>query len=340
MSHDEKPGHAIVVGAGPAGLFTVFSLGMRRIRAVVIDTLPEPGGQVQALYPEKPIYDVPAYPKILGRELVERLMEQAAPFEPAYHMSEHAKTLTRTETGWRIDTVGGNSFEAPAIIIASGVGAFTPKRPPLEGLEAYEDKTVHYMVKHAQDFYGKRVAIAGGGDSAVDWAILLAEHADKLWLIHRRNEFKAAGDSVDKLRALAAEGRIELIAPGQLAELHGDDGNLSAVTVDDLAGNKTRLAAERLLCFFGLQAHPGPLASWGLAMEGGKVLIDPADMSTNLPGIFAAGDIATHPGKLKLILAGFAEAALAARSAHAFVYPGAALHEVHSSSMGLPVKKA
>ncbi|CAA6605247.1 Ferredoxin--NADP reductase [Rhodospirillaceae bacterium LM-1] len=328
----------IVIGAGPVGLFTAFALGMARMKALLVDALPAPGGQCAALYPEKPIYDIPAQPMILGAELIERLVSQAEPFDPAYHMNQRAQQLLACEGGWRLETEGGLVLTAPAVIIASGAGAFGPKRPPLEGLEQFEGISVHYMVKRAADLAGKRIAIAGGGDSAVDWAILLAKTAAKVWLIHRRPQFRAAGSSIDTLMALVAEGKIELVAPGQLAELKGESGRLSEVVIDDLAGGRKSLDADTLLCFFGLLGDPGAVASWGLEMQNGRIKTDPATMATSLPGVFAVGDIATYPGKLKLILTGFAEAALAARSAYGHVFPGQSLHEVHSTSLGLPGK--
>lgn len=321
------------------GLFQAFALGLARMKALVIDALPEPGGQCAALYPEKPIYDIPAQPEILGAELIERLIEQARPFDPQYRLNERATKLSPlAEGGWRVETHIGQVYQASAVIVASGAGAFGPKRPPLDGLERFENVSVHYLVRRADDFKGKRVAIAGGGDSALDWAILLAEKAQKVWLIHRRPQFRAAGASVDKLMALVEAGRIELVAPGQLAGLEGENGLLQTVVIDDLAGGQRKLDAEKLLCFFGILGQPGPLAEWGLDIERGKIKTDPASMATNLPGIFAVGDIATYPGKLKLILSGFAEAAQAARAAYSFVYPGESLHEVHSTNLGLPGK--
>ncbi len=328
---------AIVIGAGPVGLFCVFTLGMANIPCHVVDALPEVGGQCAALYPEKPIYDIPAQPFILGAELVERLAEQARPFEPVYHLSQQANRLTRQDDGfWRVETSQGLSLEAPAVIVATGAGAFGPKRPPLEGLEGYEGHSVHYLVKRAADFKGLRVAIAGGGDSAVDWAILLAGVAAKVWLIHRRPQFRAHEGSVGKLMALVAEGKIELAAPGQLAGLEGDGRRLSGVIVDDLAGCQRKLEAERLLCFFGLLGDQTALEGFGLGMQEGRIPVDPATMATHLPGVFAVGDIASYPGKLKLFLTGFAEAALAAHAAFGFVHPGQSLHEVHSTTRGVP----
>lgn len=330
---------AVVIGAGPVGLFSVFTLGMAGVPALVIDALPDVGGQCAALYPEKPIYDIPAHPSLLGAELVECLSEQIKPFKPVFHLHQRVLRLGRAEDGWLVETDKGQSFRTKAVIIASGAGAFGPKRPPLEGLERFEGTSVHYMVKRAADLRGKRVAIAGGGDSAVDWAILLAETAAKLWLIHRRQQFRASGDSVEKLMSLVGAGRIELVAPGQLAALEGEDGRLSSVVVDDLAGNRRALDADTLLCFFGLLGDPGPLADWGLLLEEGRIKVDPASMASNLPGVFAIGDAALYPGKLKLILTGFAEAALAARSAFACLHPGQSLHEVHSTSLGVPGRR-
>ncbi|MBF0166367.1 MAG: NAD(P)/FAD-dependent oxidoreductase [Alphaproteobacteria bacterium] len=328
---------AVVIGAGPVGLFGVFALGMANIPCQVIDALPAPGGQCAALYPEKPIYDIPAQPFILGAELIERLTEQARPFNPIYHLNQQANLLTRLADGfWRVETKQGLVLEAPVVFIATGAGAFGPKRPPLDGLEGYEGTSVHYFVRRALDFKDRRVAIAGGGDSAVDWAILLSELADKVWLIHRRPQFRAQPGSLEKLMALVQAGKIDLVAPGQLSALKGDGKRLSAVLVDDLAGNLRELDADALLCFFGLLGDQSAMSGFGLDLEGGRLAVDPATMSTKLPGVFAIGDIATYPGKLKLILSGFAEAAQAAHAAFPFVHAGQVLHEVHSTTRGVP----
>ncbi|HET8727210.1 MAG TPA: NAD(P)/FAD-dependent oxidoreductase [Alphaproteobacteria bacterium] len=326
-----------IIGAGPVGLFAVFECGMLRMKAHVIDALDVPGGQCAALYPEKPIYDIPGYPEIDAAALIERLTEQARPFDPVYHLGQRVETLTPVEDGrWLLETSAGTKIDARAIIIAAGVGAFGPNRPPLPGIEAFEGRSVFYLVARKEDFRGKRVVIAGGGDSALDWSIVLADIADRVIVIHRRPKFRGAPDSVAKLHALADAGRIEIVTPYQLARLEGMDGKLDAVIVADLDGNEKRLEADILLPFFGLSMNLGPIAQWGLNLERNHIAIDHATGATNVPGIFAVGDIATYPHKLKLILTGFAEAASAAHAIHPLVFPGEVLHFEYSTTKGVP----
>ena len=328
---------AVIVGAGPVGLFAVFECGMLDIRCHVVDALAEVGGQCSALYPEKPIYDIPGYPTIMAGDLVDRLVEQAAPFEPVYHLGQQVTTLeTGTDGAWRVGTSAGMVIEATAVIIAAGVGAFGPNRPPLPGIEAYEGSAVHYLVRRREDFRGKRVVIAGGGDSAVDWAISLAEVAAHVAVVHRRDRFRAAPESVNRMQALAADGRLEMVIPYQLAGLEGDGAVLEAVIVGDLDGNQRRLDADVLLPFFGLAQDLGPIADWGLALDRNQLAVDPATCATTCDGIMAIGDVVTYPGKLKLILSGFAEAAIAAHALHPLVHPGEALHFEYSTTKGIP----
>src|SRR5215472_3335990 len=270
-----------IVGAGPVGLFAVFECGMLKMRCHVFDALDMPGGQCTALYPEKPIYDVPGYPKIEALALVERLAEQAAPFHPVYHLGAPVTGLARVDGGFRLTTAAGISVAARAVIVAAGVGAFGPNRPPLPGIEAYEGKSVFYLVKRREDFRGKRVVIAGGGDSAVDWALSLAEVTAQVLVVHRRPKFRAAPESAARMERLVAEGRIELVIPYQLAALEGADGRLDAVVVADLEGRTRRLPADVLLPFFGLSMSLGPIAEWGLDLERGHVAVDPASAATS-----------------------------------------------------------
>ena len=325
-----------IVGAGPVGLFAVFECGMLQMRCHVIDALAVAGGQCAALYPEKPIYDIPGYPRIDAAELIDRLAEQAAPFAPVYHLGHSVTGLVATEDGFVLQTGGGLQLSARAVIIAAGAGAFGPNRPPLAGIEAYEGKSVFYYVRRREEFRGRRVVIAGGGDSAVDWALALAEIAERVMVVHRRAKFRAAPESAARLQHLADTGQIDLVIPYQLHALDGDGDALRAVIVADLDGNKRRLEADRLLPFFGLATDLGPLAEWGLDLSHHHITVDPASCATSRPGIFAIGDIATYPGKLKLILSGFAEAALAAHAIYPLVHPGEALHFEYSTTKGVP----
>ncbi|MBB4284993.1 NAD(P)/FAD-dependent oxidoreductase [Roseospira goensis] len=329
---------AVVIGAGPVGLFAIFQLGMARLRCHVVDVLDTPGGQCTALYPEKPIYDIPAYPKVLAGDLVDHLLEQAKPFTPHFHLGQQVERLERTDgdDAWRLTTSAGTVLEAPAVMIAAGAGAFGPNRPPLPGIEAYEGTGVFYFVAKREDFRDRRVVIAGGGDSAVDWALSLSEVAARVMVVHRRAKFRAAPDSVARLHALAESGAIDLVTPYQLKGLEGDGPHLSGVVVADLDGNTRTLEADCLLPFFGLATNLGPIATWGLALERHQITADPATCQTSAPGVFAIGDIASYPGKLKLILTGFSEAAMAAHAAYGVVHPGEALHFEHSTTTGVP----
>lgn len=327
-----------IVGAGPVGLFAAFQFGMLGMKAHLVDTLEAVGGQCSALYPEKPIYDIPGYPRIDAADLVAKLAEQAAAVKPVYHLGQQAVSLARAGAAgnWRLETGTGTVIEARVVVIAAGAGAFGPNRPPLAGIEDYEGTGIHYMVLRRQDFAGKRVVVAGGGDSAVDWAISLAEIARSVAIVHRRGKFRAAPESVSRLQALAEAGRVELVTPYQLAGLDGDGRTLEAVIVADLDGNTRRLEADVLLPFYGLAMSLGPVADWGLDIDQHHIRVDPATCMTNLDGVFAVGDIATYPGKLKLILSGFAEAAAAAHAAFPLVRAGQQLHFEYSTTKGPP----
>ena len=324
-----------IIGAGPAGLFAVFECGMLKMRCVLIDSLEATGGQCGALYPEKPIYDVPAYPSILAGELIERLEAQAAPFAPIKLLAQRVETLRRDGEAFVLSTSAGNQIHARAVLIAAGAGAFGPNRPPLEGLATYEATgAVRYMVARREEFRGKRVVIAGGGDSAVDWALSLKDLA-QVTMVHRRPKFRAAPESAAQLEAAAAAGQIAMAVPYQLHGLEGADGRLSAVVLATLKGEEKRIEADHLLAFFGLSMELGPIADWGLGLERHHIAINPATCETNIPGIHAIGDITTYPGKLKLILQGFSEAAMAAHAIHPRVFPGEALHFEYSTSKGV-----
>ncbi|MCC7425421.1 MAG: NAD(P)/FAD-dependent oxidoreductase [Alphaproteobacteria bacterium] len=328
-----------IIGAGPVGLFTVFEAGMLKMRTVVIDTLEATGGQCIALYPEKPIYDIPGHPSILAQELIDKLEAQAAPFHPQFLLGQRVEGLERlAEGGFRLSTSAGRQVLAKAVVIAAGCGAFGPNRPPIEGLSHYEDRSVFYLVKRREDFRGKRVVIAGGGDSAVDWALSLREVAARVFVVHRRAKFRAAPESADRLEKLAAAGEIEMVVPYQLHGLEGDaqSGRISAVIVATLKGETKRIEADALLPFFGLAMTLGPIADWGLNLDRNLIAVNPATCETSQPGIFAVGDIAHYPGKLKLILQGFSEAAMAAHAIHPLVFPGQALHFEYSTTKGVP----
>ena len=325
----------VIIGAGPVGLFAVFEAGMLRMRCHVIDALDVIGGQCAALYPEKPIYDIPGYPRIDAMALVDKLIEQAAPFEPVYHLGQQVVALTETDAGWRVRTSSGDEIEARAVIVAAGCGAFGPNRPHLDGIEQYEGSAVFYMVSSREDFRDKRVVIAGGGDSAVDWAVSLAEVAARVSVVHRRAKFRAASDMAERLAKLAEDGVVDRVVPYQLDRLEGSDSRLEAVVVRNLDGAERRLEADALLCFFGLAMTLGPIADWGLALDHNHITIEAATAQTNRAGIFAIGDIARYPGKLKLILSGFSEAALAAHAIHPLVFPGEALHFEYSTNSGI-----
>src|SRR5437763_6703664 len=325
-----------IVGAGPVGLFAVFECGMLEMRCELFDAVPAPGGQCAALYPEKPIYDVPGDARIDAAELVERLSEQAAPFAPVYHLGQPVTRLAAVEGGFLIENAAGISRLARAVIVAAGAGAFGPNRPPLAGIEAFEAHSVFYLVRRREDFRDRRIVIAGGGDSAVDWALSLAEVAESVAVVHRRARFRAAPQSAAQLQQLADQGRIDLVIPYQLHALEGAAGQLSAVIAADLGGQTRRIEADCLLPFFGLATDLGALAAWGLDLDHNHIRVDPATCATSRAGIFAIGDIAAYPGKLKLILSGFAEAALAAHAIHPLVYPDKELHFEYSTTKGIP----
>ncbi|KAI96053.1 ferredoxin-NADP reductase [Rhodomicrobium udaipurense JA643] len=315
---------ALIIGAGPVGLFAVFELGLVDIKAHVIDILDKPGGQCAELYPEKPIYDIPAHPTITGQALTDRLLEQARPFEPTFHFGQRVESLKKVDGGFEVETDLGTRFRAKVVVVAAGGGSFTPKRPPLAGIEGFEGASVFYAVRKIDAFRDKAVLIVGGGDSALDWTLNLQPIAKSVTLIHRRDEFRAAPDSVNKLRELLSDGSVRFIQ-GQLTKLNGDSGALRSVTIRGPVGGldlEYEVEAERLLPFFGLTMKLGPIANWGLNLNENQIAVDTARFETSEPGIFAIGDINTYPGKLKLILSGFHEAALMAQAAQKIVYPG------------------
>jgi thioredoxin reductase (NADPH) len=336
MSQEPHITDLVIIGAGPVGLFAVFEAGMLKMRCHVVDALDMAGGQCSALYPEKPIYDIPGHPAIDALDLVKKLEAQAAPFTPVYHLGERVEKISRANAGFEVVTSKGTQITCKAVLIAAGCGAFGPNRPPLEGLEAYEGKSVFYMVARREDFRGKSIVIAGGGDSAVDWALSLAELAKKIYVVHRRPKFRCSPESHARLETLAKEGKVELVIPYQLDSLKGANGQLTHVGVKTLDGQERQLEAEVLLPFFGLAMELGPIANWGLGLYENHITVDASTMATDQPGIFAIGDIITYPGKLKLILCGFAEAAMACHAIHPLVHPGEALHFEYSTTKGVP----
>ena len=324
-----------IVGAGPVGIFAAFECGMLRLRSVLIDALGEVGGQLTALYPEKPIYDIPGHPAIAAGKLISDLEEQIIPFAVPRLLGRRVTSLTGEAGHFRLGTDVGDEIHARAIVVAAGAGAFGPNRPPLEGLTAFEATgAVQYYVRRREDFRGKRVVIAGGGDSAVDWALSLRGIAGHVAVVHRRAKFRAAPETAAQLDEAARVGEVEMVIPYQLHALHGEGGKLAAVEVADLGGATRMLQADILLPFFGLSTDLGPLADWGLGIDQHRVTIDPATCETNLPGVFAIGDVAQYPGKLKLILQGFSEAAMAAHALFSVVRPDQTVHFEHSTTRG------
>jgi len=315
----------LIIGAGPVGLFAVFELGLLDVRAHLVDILGKPGGQCAELYPEKPIYDIPGYPVITGQELTDNLLKQIEPFQPTFHYGEMIEAVTPVGTPeaplFHVRTDGGTLFHAKTVMIAAGGGSFQPKKPPIENIDAYEGTSVYYAVRKMETFKGRNVLIVGGGDSAVDWALSLQKVAKRVTILHRRDDFRAAPHSVEQMRALAAAGELD-IRIGQVSELKGTAPTLSSVIFKDTAGATHEIVADAMLPFFGLTMKLGPIADWGLNLNENLIAVDTEKFETNVPGIFAVGDINTYPGKLKLILSGFHEATLAAQKINRMVNPG------------------
>lgn len=332
MTEAEHHTDAIIIGAGPVGLFAVFELGLLNLKAHLVDILDRPGGQCAELYPEKPIYDIPAWPIISGQGLTDRLMEQIKPFEPTFHFSQMVESLSKSEDGrWHVMTDIGTRITAPVVVIAAGGGSFVPKRPPLKGIEAYENTSVFYAVRKMQQFEGKRLVIVGGGDSALDWTLNLQPIAKSVTLIHRRDDFRAAPDSVHKMKTLVADEKMRLML-GQITELHGDAPNLQAVSLKDDKSGITRIECDMLLPFFGLTMKLGPVATFGINLHENLIPVDTEKFETSEKGVFAIGDINTYPGKLKLILSGFHEAALMSQAAFRYCRPNDKLRFQYTTS--------
>ena len=330
----------LIIGAGPVGLFGVFELGLLDIKCHLVDILDKVGGQCAELYPEKPIYDIPGIPYVTGQGLTDALMEQIKPFGATFHLQEMVEKIEKIgDPLFRVTTDQGKVFECKVVVIGAGGGSFQPKRPPIPGIEAYEENSVFYAVRKMEQFRGKRILIVGGGDSALDWTLNLAPVASHLTLLHRRDQFRAAPDSVNKMMALVGEGKIDFVL-GQVAALEGEGGRISKAVVKTNDGSDFHIACDALLPFFGLTMKLGPVANWGIEMKDGELIpVETASFETNVPGVFAIGDINWYPGKLKLILSGFHEAALMAQKAHRYVFPDKRLVFQYTTSSSSLQKK-
>lgn len=313
----------IIIGAGPVGLFTVFEAGLLKLRCHLIDSLPQSGGQCSEIYPKKPIYDIPGFPSILAGDLIDNLMEQAAPFNPGFTYGEAAVSIDKVaDDKFIVTTVKGTKHEAPIVMIAGGLGVFEPRKPPIEGLDDYEDKGVEYIIKDPTIYQDKRVVISGGGDSALDWAIYLADNkiASEISLVHRRNSFRGHLDSVQKIMDLADDGKVNLITDAEVVGI-GGEGKVDHVVIKHKTEGEIKKETDHLIPLFGLKPSLGPIADWGLEIEKNAIKVDTLDYSTNIPGIYAIGDVNTYTNKLKLILCGFHEGTLAVQSAFARIHP-------------------
>jgi thioredoxin reductase (NADPH) len=330
----------VIIGAGPIGLFAVFELGLLDMKAHLIDILDKIGGQCAELYPEKPIYDVPGIPYTSAQGLVDALLQQIKPFNPQFHLGEMIETVEKIgDPLFRVRTDQGKEFESKVVVIAAGGGSFQPKRPPIPGIEPYEGKTVHYAVRKMEAFRDKRILIVGGGDSALDWTLNLAPLASRLTLLHRRSEFRAAPGTVNKMMELVNEGKIDLVL-GQVTSLIGTDGKIDKAIVKKNDGSMSDIACDAMLPFFGLTMKLGPVANWGFELKNNELIpVDTESFETSMPGIFAIGDINWYPGKLKLILSGFHEAALMAQKAYHYIYPGKRLVFQYTTSSSSLQKK-
>ena len=328
----------VIIGAGPIGLFAVFELGLLDLKAHLIDILDRPGGQCTELYPEKPIYDIPGLVEVTGQGLTDKLMDQIKPFGATFHFSQMAESLERAGDGWRVTTDAGTVIEARVVVVAAGGGSFTPKKPPIPGIEGYENTSVFYAVRKMERFRDKVVVIAGGGDSALDWTLNLQPIAKKLVLVHHRDGFRAAPDSVNKMRALVAEGKMEFHV-SSIKALHGADKKLEGITLNNKEKGDYRIDAEMMLPFFGLTMKLGPVANFGINLHENLIPVETEKFESSVPGIFAIGDINTYPGKLKLILSGFHEGALMAQQAFRYCKPDEKLRFQYTTSSSSLQKK-
>ena len=330
----------LIIGAGPCGLFAVFELGLLDMKVHLVDILDKIGGQCAELYPEKPIYDIPGIPQVSGQGLTDALMEQIKPFNPTFHLNEMVEKVEKIgDPLFRVTTDQGKVFESKVVVIAAGGGSFQPKRPPIPGIAPYEGNTVHYAVRKMENFRDKRVLIVGGGDSALDWTLNLQSVASKLTLCHRRNEFRAAPASVNKMMALVEEGNVDLVV-GQVTSLVGNDGKIEKAIVKKTDGTMVDVDCDVMLPFFGLTMKLGPVSNWGFELKNNEYIpVDTESFETSMPGIFAIGDINWYPGKLKLILSGFHEGALMAQKAYHYIYPDKRLVFQYTTSSSSLQKK-
>jgi thioredoxin reductase (NADPH) len=312
----------LIIGAGPTGLFTDFEAGLLKLKCHLIDALPQPGGQCSEIYPKKPIYDIPGYPEVLAGDLVDNLMKQIEPFEPGFTLGERAQTIEKLDDGTFIVTTNkGTKHHAPIVAIAGGLGSFEPRKPPIQDLANYEDKGVEYIIRDPEIYRDKKVVIAGGGDSALDWSIFLTDVASEVTLVHRRTEFRGALDSVEKVQELKNLGKINLITPAEITGIHGEE-HVTGVEVVKKGEEPFTLETDHFIPLFGLAPKLGPIGDWGLDIEKNAIKVDNTlDYQTNIPGIYAIGDVNTYPGKLKLILCGFHEATLMCQSAYQRIFP-------------------
>lgn len=324
-----------IIGAGPVGLFAVFELGLLKLRCHLVDYLPQVGGQLSEIYPKKPIYDIPGFPDILAGDLIDNLMKQAEPFKPSFTLGERVENIEKFEDGsFRLETNEGSEIEAKVVVIAGGLGCFAPRKPEVDRLDEFEGKGVSYMILDPEKYRDKKVVIAGGGDSALDWTIYLADVVSELTLVHRRKAFRGALDSVEKVKQLADDGKINLYLNSNIHELHGSD-HLEKISIIDKDENVTDITTDYFIPLFGLSPKLGPIANWGLNIDKNAIEVEVEDYSTNIPGVYAIGDINTYPGKLKLILCGFHEAALMAQSAYKYIYPDAKLNLKYTTVNGI-----
>lgn len=325
----------LIVGAGPVGLFTVFEAGLLKLKCHIVDSLGQPGGQLTEIYPKKPIYDIPGYPSILAGDLIDNLMVQIEPFKPGFTLGERAEKLERTgDKMYKVTTSKGTEILAPVVVIAGGLGSFEPRKPPIANIADYEDHGVDYIIRDPDKYRGKHVVIAGGGDSALDWSIMLSSVAGRVTLVHRRTSFRGALDSVEKVMDLASHGKIDLITNAQVSGLSGG-GRLETVDIEEDGKGVYRLDTDYFLPLFGLAPKLGPIGDWGLEIEDNAILVNTYDYSTNLPGVYAIGDINTYPGKLKLILCGFHEGTLMVQSAFKYIYPDQKLSFKYTTVVGV-----